>query len=103
MGNAKKTAKKQTAKKKKQKKRTHAKWAKPTISQGMNIPQKKSLLGQPSNHRRVCGAGFAPTRLEYRSSRRPWGGLAGQPPRAQKKLGPSLASAIKAGLYLFFS
>jgi hypothetical protein len=41
----KKTAKKQTAKKKKQKKRTHAKWAKPTISQGVNVPEKKSTHG----------------------------------------------------------
>jgi hypothetical protein len=38
----KKQRKNKQQRRKSKKKRTHAKWAKPTISQGVNVPEKKS-------------------------------------------------------------
>jgi hypothetical protein len=48
-GKCEKKAKKQTAKKKKKKKWTHPKWAKPTISQGVTVPQKEGHAQKQSN------------------------------------------------------
>jgi hypothetical protein len=49
MGNVKKNKKTNSKEEKAKKKGTHAKWAKPTTSQGVTVPQKEGHARKQSN------------------------------------------------------